>query len=139
MNRGAIYRVCVAFFGGLPRAALRCVFVLVLPMVAHAAAVVSPVSPLLNAQVAFKGPVATFTSNDSPAQPGSAYSATISWGDGSSPSAGSITGPAGGVFSVTASHTYAKSGTYTMTVTVTDKFDSTTVPAAVTLTVLPSI
>ena len=139
MNTWAFYRVGVAFLGVLPRAVLMCVLVLVLPAVAHAAAVVSPASPLLNAQVAFKGQVATFTSSDSPAQPGSAYSATISWGDGSSPSAGSITGPVGGVFSVTASHTYANSGTYTMTVTVTDNFDSTTVPATTTLIVLPSI
>ena len=139
MNTWAIYRAGVAFFWVLRRAGLMCVLVLVVPMVARAAAVVYPASPLLNAKVAFNGQVATFTSSDSPAQPGSAYSATISWGDGSWPTAGSIAGPVDGVFSVTASHTYANSGTYTMTVTVTDKFDSTTVPATTPLTVLPSI
>jgi Ca2+-binding RTX toxin-like protein len=51
--------------------------------------------------------VATFT------DPGGAegladYSSLIDWGDGTAPSAGTITGPdAGGVFTVTASHTYA--------------------------------
>ena len=132
-------RLGVSFFDVLPRAVLLCVVVLILPTAARAAAVISPVSLLLNAQVAFNGEVATFTSNDSPAQPASNYSAAISWGDGSPPSSGTITGRAGGPFSVNARHTYAKSGTYTMTVTVTDSLDSTSVPATAPLTVLPSI
>ena len=43
------------------------------------------------------------------------------------------------MFYITASHTYANSGTYTVTVTVTDNFDSATVPATTTLIVLPSV
>jgi hypothetical protein len=139
MNTRATDRAGFSFFGALFRAVLISVFVLVLPTAASAAAVISAVGLLLNAQVAFNGEVATFTSNDSPAQPAPTYSATISWGDGSPASVASITGPAGGVFSVKASHTYAAAGTYTMTVLVTDSFDSTTVPATTTLTVLPSI
>ena len=139
MNTRATDCVDVSFFGVLFRAVLISVLVLVLPTAARAAAVVSPGGLLLNAKVAFNGEVATFTSNDSPAQPASTYSAMISWGDGSPASAGSITGPASGVFSVKASHTYQAAGTYTMTVTVTDSFDSTSVPATTILTVLPSI
>ena len=139
MYRLAIERVGVSSIGILFRASLIGVLVLVLPTAARATAVVSPAGLLLNAQVAFNGEVATFTSSDSPAQPASTYSATISWGDGSQPSVASVTGPPGGVFSVKASHTYAKPGTYTMTVIVSDSFDSTSVSAPATLTVLPSI
>lgn len=45
------------------------------------------------------------------------YSATIDWGDGSSPEAGTI-GYAGGVFSVTASHTYQDPGEFSLTVVI---------------------
>lgn len=139
MTTRATDSVGAPFFGGLPCAALITVLVLLLPTVASAAVVISPQGLSLNAQVAFKGEVATFTSSDSPAQPASAYSATVTWGDGTPGSVGKITGPVGGVFSITASHTYAQAGTYTMNVMVTDSLDSTTVPATTPLTVLPSI
>ena len=139
MYRLALEHAGVSFFSTLFRAILISVLVIALPTAASAAAVVSLAGLLLNAQVAFNGEVATFTSSDSPAQPASTYSATISWGDGSQPSVASVTGPPGGVFSVKASHTYAKPGTYTMTVIVSDSFDSTSVSAPATLTVLPSI
>jgi len=47
------------------------------------------------------------------------YSASISWGDGSS-STGTITKTGDGAFDVTGSHTYGEEGSYTVTVTVTD-------------------
>ena len=90
-----IDHVSVSFYGVVFRAILVSVLVLMLPTPAHATVVVSPQGLLFNAQSAFSGGVATFTSNDAPAQPASAYSATISWGDGSQPSAGTITGPVG--------------------------------------------
>ena len=65
---------------------------------------------------AFTGTVATFTDGETQEQP-SAYAATINWGDGTSPSAGTITG-ASGNFGVSGTHTYAEEGVYTVTVTV---------------------
>jgi hypothetical protein len=132
-------RMSVSFFGFLFRSVLASILVLVSSTVATAAVVISPDGLAVNAQNAFSREVATFTSNDSPAQSASAYSATITWGDGTPGSVGTIKGPVGGVFSVTASHTYAHEGTYTMTVQITDSLDSTTVSATTPLTVLPSI
>lgn len=68
---------------------------------------------------AFSGVVATFTDPDTTAT-ASEYSATINWGDGSPPTTGAISGPTGGPFSVTGSHTYIQVGTYTITVVITD-------------------
>src|SRR5207302_1227446 len=47
------------------------------------------------------------------------FTATIQWGDGSS-SAGVVSGPTGGPFTVSGSHLYAEEGSYTIAVTVTD-------------------
>jgi uncharacterized repeat protein (TIGR01451 family) len=66
----------------------------------------------------FNGTVATFTDPDA-SSTASQYSATISWGDGSS-SAGTVSGPAGGPFTVTGSHTYADEGTYSTSVLIQD-------------------
>ena len=61
-------------------------------------------------------PVATFASADSEATT-SSFIAAIDWGDGTSPSAGTIT-ESGGVFTVTGSHTYENHGTYPVTVVI---------------------
>jgi len=60
--------------------------------------------------------VATFTDPADP-EPVSDYSATIAWGDSSS-SAGLISGPVNGVFTVQGSHNYAQPGNFTVTVTI---------------------
>jgi hypothetical protein len=66
---------------------------------------------------AFSGVVATFTDADPNATAGE-YTATISWGDGSS-SAGTIQGGSAG-FSILGTHTYAEEGTYPIGVAITD-------------------
>jgi hypothetical protein len=69
--------------------------------------------------------VATFTDGN-PTAPLSDFSALIDWGDGSS-SAGTITQPGGTgtTFDVSGSHTYTASGTYTVTVDISDVGGST--------------
>lgn len=64
--------------------------------------------------------MATFT-DANPAAPLSQFSAAIDWGDSSS-SAGTITQPGGPgtVFDVSGTHTYATSGGYTVSVTISD-------------------
>jgi Bacterial Ig-like domain len=59
----------------------------------------------------FSGPVGEFT-DDNPKGPLSDFTATIDWGDGTSPTVGTITQPGGvgAVFIVSGSHTYAVSG-----------------------------
>ena len=52
------------------------------------------------------------------------FTATIQWGDGSS-STGVVSGPTGGPFTVSGSHTYVEEGSYTISVTVTDDGGST--------------
>src|SRR3989441_926836 len=71
----------------------------------------------------FNGTVATFTDPDA-SSTASEYSATISWGDGSS-SAGTGSGPSGGPFTVTGSHTYAEEGTYSTSVLIEDVDNAT--------------
>jgi PKD repeat protein len=67
----------------------------------------------------FTGTVATFTDPD-PNSTAAEYAATINWGDGTAPTAGTISGPTGGPFTVSGTHTYTEEGTYTITVTITD-------------------
>jgi hypothetical protein len=82
--------------------------------------------------------VATFVDGNSAGNV-SDFTATISWGDGGS-SAGSITQPGGPgtAFAVAASHTYAISGTDTVTVTINDVGGQTAATSFI-LTVSPSI
>lgn len=64
------------------------------------------------------GPVAIFA-DDNPAAAASDFSATIDWGDGSAPTAGTIV-VNDTQFSVLGTHTYADEGTFTVTVTIND-------------------
>jgi hypothetical protein len=76
--------------------------------------------------------VATFT-DPGRAEPIGEYAATIDWGDSSTPSNVAISSydPATGLFSVAGSHSYAKNGTYTITITI--EHDTAT-PTTVTTT-----
>jgi hypothetical protein len=66
--------------------------------------------------------VATFTDPD-PNSTAAEYKATIEWGDGSS-SEGTVSGPTGGPFTVSGSHTYSEEGEYDIKVTITDTDDA---------------
>ncbi len=71
----------------------------------------------------FSGEVATFTDTDGePALP-TDFTATINWGDGTTPTIGSVTQPGGPgtAYSVAGNHTYTTPGAQTLTVTITTK------------------
>jgi hypothetical protein len=53
------------------------------------------------------------------------FTATIDWGDGST-SAGTVSGPTGGPFTVSGSHTYASTGPESISVSIGDDGGSTT-------------
>ena len=73
----------------------------------------------------FSGPVAYFTDAD-PTAPVTDFTATIDWGDGTSPTSGTVVAGPSGTFQVNGSHTYADSGvnggtgTFSIQVFVTD-------------------
>lgn len=67
--------------------------------------------------VGFTAPVATFTDSNTSAPAGS-FSATVTWGDGTAPSTGAVTG-SGGSYAVSGTHTYAAHGSYTVAVNIT--------------------
>lgn len=71
----------------------------------------------------FNGVVGSFTENA--AAPLSDFTATIDWGDGSPASTGVVSVGTGGAFDVSASHAFARSGLYTVNITVTDVGGST--------------
>jgi hypothetical protein len=60
--------------------------------------------------------VATASDPGSP-DPGSDYTATIDWGDGSPTTSGTVTATGGGNFNITGSHAYADEGSHTVTTT----------------------
>jgi hypothetical protein len=63
--------------------------------------------------------VATFT-DANPGTVASEYTATIDWGDGTTPTAGTVQAASGGGFQVVGTHTYAAAGTFTVKVTIND-------------------
>src|SRR5207248_205394 len=66
----------------------------------------------------FSGPVANLVDSNSQATTAD-FTATINWGDGSS-SGGTVTGPTGGPFTVSGTHTYGSTGFFTITTAITD-------------------
>ncbi len=82
--------------------------------------------------------IGTFTSSNT-SEPASDFSAVIDWGDGSPTSIGTVVaGTPAGTFNVEGTHTYAKNGTYTPTILLTQSGGSTltlTSPATATITV----
>ncbi len=72
---------------------------------------------------AFSGTVASFTDAD-PNGTASDYTATITWGDGTS-SAGTVVANGSGGFNVLGTHTYGADGSWTLGITVNDAATST--------------
>ena len=83
--------------------------------------------------VAYAGPTATFTDAASPSGTLSDFSATIAWGDGST-SAGTVSGGAGGPYTVSGSHTYGALGAHTITTSINDVGGSTATTSCSSLT-----
>jgi len=81
------------------------------------AALASVTPPTIQAGNPVNAVVAKFTDAD-PAGTVPDYTATINWGDGSPASPGSVSGPDGGPFSVTGTHTYPSGGPFSYTVKV---------------------
>jgi hypothetical protein len=69
--------------------------------------------------------VATFT-DANPLATASDFTANVNWGDGSPVATGTVAGPTGGPFTVTAAHVFTAPGTDTVSVGITDKGGSTT-------------
>jgi hypothetical protein len=87
---------------------------------------VSTQSLNLTAGMAFSGQVASFTNTDTSTNAGN-YTATVDWGDGTSPSSATVTGgPGSFTVTPTTDHTYAKPGSYPVKVTITGGDDPTT-------------
>jgi hypothetical protein len=99
--------------------------------VADAPLTASPACSATSAQ-AYNGLTAKFTDAASPFGTLSDFSATINWGDSSS-SAGTVSGPNGGPYAVSGSHTYASTGTFTITTTINDVGGSTASTSCKTL------
>src|SRR5271157_962698 len=75
---------------------------------------VVPISPVEGSL--FQGKVATFIGNEVPAATILDFSATINWGDGTATTSGSIIPGSPSGYVVNGSHTYAKEGTYNLSV-----------------------
>jgi hypothetical protein len=85
------------------------------------------------------GAVASFSDGD-PAGVASDYSATISWGDGTPDSRGTIVPAPTGSFSVGGAHTYAIDGSFSLAVVVTDQGGaSATIRATATVKAYPPL
>jgi streptogramin lyase len=77
--------------------------------------------------------VATFV-DGTPAALNTDFTATIAWGDGTANSTGTVTGVSPN-FTVSGTHTFASSGSYTVTVTLYDNVDATPYTATATVAV----
>jgi hypothetical protein len=89
---------------------------------------------LSTSQLLYNGPTATFTDAAFPSGTLSDFSATINWGDLSPNSAGTVSGPTLGVYTVSGGpHTYATTGNHTITTKITDVGGSTATTSCSTL------
>jgi len=99
--------------------------------VADAALTASPACAATSLR-AYSAPTATFTDAASPFGTLSDFSASIDWGD-ATVTAGTVSGPNGGPYTVSGSHTYATTGTFTITTTIKDVGGAKAVTSCTTL------
>ena len=78
--------------------------------------------------VPFDGAVASFVDGTPTAQ-STNFTATITWGDGTG-GPGTVSGPAGGPFTVSGMHTYTSPGSYSLNVSLHDNVDNATYQAS---------
>ena len=76
----------------------------------------------------FSGAVASFV-DGTPTATQADFTATVDWGDGTR-NAGTVSGPAGGPFSVSGTHTYTAAGAYSLSITLHDNVDNATYQAS---------
>jgi hypothetical protein len=82
---------------------------------------------------AFSGPVGSFTDPGNPLQVAGDFTSSIDWGDGTT-TTGTVSGPTGGPFTISGSHTYADEGTFTVLATFSDDPPSTLTNISITST-----
>ncbi len=101
--------------------------------VADAALTASPACSATSLQ-SYNGLTATFTDAAGPLYGTlTDFSATINWGDGTVATAGTVSGPNGGPYAVSGTHTYATTGTFLITTTINDVGGSTAMTYCTTL------
>ena len=82
-----------------------------------------------SAGLPFDGAVASFV-DGTPTATQADFTSMINWGDGTEPTAGTVSGPTGGPFTVSGTHTYSAGGAYGVNVSLTDTVDNSTYQAS---------
>ncbi len=85
------------------------------------------ISPMAGTQ--FNGAVASFV-DGTPSATQANFTSTIDWGDGTGPTPGTVSGPTGGPFTVSGTHTYSSPGAYAVNVSLSDTVDNSTYQAS---------
>jgi uncharacterized protein (TIGR03118 family) len=97
--------------------------------IAHAPLLAVGVPVVVNSGLSVNGAIVAAFADGDGGDPLANYSATIDWGDGSSSSAGTVTG-SGNSFVVTGSHTYAAAGDYDLKIAISDQDGSSANPVS---------
>jgi hypothetical protein len=84
---------------------------------------ITPVSFNATEGTSFSGAIATIVDGDTTSLP-TEYQAVIDWADGSGLTAAAVSGPMGGPFIVSATHTYADEAAYSVAVSLSDNDNS---------------
>ena len=85
------------------------------------------ISPMAGTQ--FNGAVASFV-DGTPTATQANFTSMIDWGDGTGSTPGTVSGPTGGPFTVSGTHTYSSPGAYAVNVSLSDTVDNSTYQAS---------